>query len=199
MVRSILDGVNLGGAHWAEVHDPTIIKGDHGLEQEVCVAAGYMLVKMHVTDWAKAQREDPVLSAVVDWLEAQKDGLKDTFSRACLKSGGLTDLAELTELHDSPESLYLGSMPKGENDNLLLFTVPKAHWVATLNECHRDAGHQGHDHTLSLLLECFWWLGMTNQMWQSIKTCMHCLQHEGSLPRLLYTLLWPLLPWISYK
>ena len=31
-----------------------------------------MLVKMHITDWAKAQRDDPVLSAVLDWLEAQK-------------------------------------------------------------------------------------------------------------------------------
>ena len=72
MVRLILDGVTLGAAHWAEVHDPTIIEGDHDLEQEVCVAAGCMLVQMHVTDWAEAQREDPVLSAVLDWLEAQK-------------------------------------------------------------------------------------------------------------------------------
>ena len=24
---------------------------------------------------------------------------------------------------------------------------------------------------------------MTSQMWQSIKTCTHCLQHEGSLPK----------------
>ena len=27
---------------------------------------------MHVIDWAEAQREDPVLSAVLDWLEAQR-------------------------------------------------------------------------------------------------------------------------------
>ena len=35
MVRSILDGVTLGAAHWAEVHDSTVIEGDHDLEQEV--------------------------------------------------------------------------------------------------------------------------------------------------------------------
>ena len=74
-------------------------------------------------------------------------------------------------------------MPKGENEDLLLFMVPKAHWVAALNGCHRDAGHQGCDHTLSLLQECFWWPGMTSQMRQSIRTCMHCLQHEGSLSK----------------
>ena len=74
-------------------------------------------------------------------------------------------------------------MPKGKNEDLLLFVVPKAHCVTTLNRCHRDAGHQGCDQTLSLLQECFLWLGMTNQMWQSIKTCMCCLQHDGSLSK----------------
>ena len=74
-------------------------------------------------------------------------------------------------------------MPKGKNENILLFVVPKVHLVATLNGYHRDAGHQGHDHTLSLLQEYLWWLGITNHMGQYIKTCMHCLQHEGGLSK----------------
>ena len=74
-------------------------------------------------------------------------------------------------------------MSKGENEDMLLFAVPKVHQVTALNGCHRDAGHQGHDHALSLLQECFWWPGMTSQMRQSIKTCAHCLQHEGSLSK----------------
>ena len=75
-------------------------------------------------------------------------------------------------------ALYLCSMPKGENEDLLLFIVPKAHRTATLNGCHRDAGHQGCDHILSLLQGCVWWPGMVNQMRQSIKACRHCLQYE---------------------
>ena len=71
-VRLILNGVSLVAVHRAEAHDRTIIKGDHGLEQEVCVTAGCTLVQIHVTDLAEAQREDPVLSVVLDWLEAQK-------------------------------------------------------------------------------------------------------------------------------
>ena len=43
-VRSILNGMILGAAHWAEIHDPAIVKGDYNLEQEVHVAAGCMLV-----------------------------------------------------------------------------------------------------------------------------------------------------------
>ena len=52
-----------------------------------------------------------------------------------------------------------------------------------MNGCHRDAGHQGHDFTLSLLWKCFWWPGIISQMQQSIKCCMYCLQHEGNLPK----------------
>ena len=80
-------------------------------------------------------------------------------------------------------ALYLCSMPKGENEDLLLFMVLKAHWTATLNGCHQDAEHQGHDHTLSLLQECFCWPGMANQMRQCIRTCTCCLQYEGGFPK----------------
>ena len=74
-------------------------------------------------------------------------------------------------------------MPKGENEDLLLFVVLKMHQTATLNRCHQDTGHQGHDRTLSLLQECFWWPGMAKQMRQVIRACKHCLQYEGSTPK----------------
>ena len=72
MVRSILDEITLGAAHWTEIHEATIVEGDHDLEQEVHVNAGCILVQMHVTDWAEAWREDPILSAVLNWLEVHK-------------------------------------------------------------------------------------------------------------------------------
>ena len=79
--------------------------------------------------------------------------------------------------------LYLSSMPKGENEDLLLFAVPKAHWTAALNGCHWDAGHQGCNHTLSLLQEHCLWPGMANQMRQSIRACTCCLQYKGGSPK----------------
>ena len=79
--------------------------------------------------------------------------------------------------------LFLCSTPKRENEDLLLFMVPKLHRTATLNGCHQDTGHQGHDHTLSLLQECFWWPGMAKQIRQTIRTCTHCLQYEGGFPK----------------
>ena len=49
-------------------YDPAVVEGNYGLEKEVHVTTGWVLVEMHVTDWAKTQREDPVLNAVLDWL-----------------------------------------------------------------------------------------------------------------------------------
>ena len=39
-VQSVLDGVTLGTAYWAEGHDPTLVEGDHNIEREVQVTAG---------------------------------------------------------------------------------------------------------------------------------------------------------------
>ena len=150
-VQAVLDGATLGASQRGEGEGPAVIEGDQEKEKEVQVDAGQVLVEMHVTGWATAQKEDPELNAVLQWLKAKKK----------------TDLRTLLGEHASSEkgqiiwrncqnftvlqgTLYLLSMPKGENEDLLLFVVLKAHWTAALNGCHWDAGHQGHDHTLSL-------------------------------------------------
>ena len=69
-MKSIFNGVAFRIVHLAKVHDLAMVEGDQHLEQEVCVTAGHSLVEMHVTDWAKAQREDSVLKTVLDWLKA---------------------------------------------------------------------------------------------------------------------------------
>ena len=69
-MQSFLDGVALGATHRAEGYDPAVVEGDYGTEKEVHVTKGQVLVEMHVTDWAKTQRKDPVLDTVLNWLEA---------------------------------------------------------------------------------------------------------------------------------
>ena len=71
-VQSVLDGATLGAAKRAEGEDPAVVEGDQEKEKEVWVTAGSVLVQMHVTDWAAAQREDPELDAVLHLLEAKK-------------------------------------------------------------------------------------------------------------------------------
>ena len=49
-----------------------MVEGDQEIEKEVPIATGQVLVEMHVTNWAAAQREDPKLDAVLCWLKAKK-------------------------------------------------------------------------------------------------------------------------------
>ena len=139
---------------------------------------------MHVTNWAAAQKEDPKLAAVLQCLESKKKtDLRTLLGEHVLSKEGWMIWRNYQNFTTLQGTLYLQSTPKGENEDLLLFVVPKTHWTAALNGCHRDAGHQGHNHTLSLLQECFWWPGITKQMRQVIKACRHCLQYEGGSPK----------------
>ena len=111
---------------------------------------------MHVTNWAAAQREDTVLDVVLHWLEAKKKIDLRTLlgEHASSEEGQMVcwNHQNVTVLQDA---LYLHSMPKGENEDLLLSIVLKAHWTTTLNGCHWNAGHLGFERTLSLPQEWF--------------------------------------------
>ena len=72
MVRSILDRVAIRAVHQAEVYNPAVVEGGLTLEKEVGVATGHTPIQMHITHWPEVQREDPMLSAVLVWLKAQK-------------------------------------------------------------------------------------------------------------------------------
>ena len=151
-MQSVLDGITLGAMQWAEGDDPAVVKADHNIEKEVCVANGQVLVEMHVTNWATAQRKDPVLDAVLHWLEAKKK----TDLRTLLREHASSEEGQMVwrncqNFTVSQDALYLHSTPKGENEGLLLFVVLKAHWTGALNGCYQGAGHQGHEHTVSLL------------------------------------------------
>ena len=183
-IPSIIDGVTLGVTHHTEGCDPAMVEGDNGLEKEVCVTAGQVSVEMHVTNWAKTQRDDPVLDTVLSWLEAQKKSdLKTLLGEHASSRQGQLIWRNCQNFTIHQKTLYLCSMPKGKNESLLLLIVPRVHRVTALNRFHQDAEHQGCDHTLSLLQEHFWWPGMTSQMWQFIKNLTHCLQHKGGLPK----------------
>ena len=150
----------------------------------MCVATGQVLVEMHVTDWAEAQKEDPELDTVLQWLGSKKKAdLRMLLGECVMGEEGWMVWRNHQNFTSLQGTLYLHSTPKGQDEDLLLLMVPKAHCTATLNRCHQDAGHQGRDRMLSLLQEHFWWPGMAKQMRQVIKTCRRCLQYEGGNPK----------------
>ena len=89
-------------------------------------------------------KRGPELDAVLQWLGSGKKADLRTPLGECIKSEeGWMVWRTRQNFTFLQGTLYLCSTPKGEDEDLLLFVVPKAHWTATLNGCHQDAGHQG--------------------------------------------------------
>ena len=83
---------------------------------------------MQMTDWTAAQREDPVLNAVLNWLEAQKKtDLRTLLGEHAFSKEGQMVWQNHENFMTLQNTLYLCSMSKGENEDLLLFVVLKAH------------------------------------------------------------------------
>ena len=104
------------------------LKITNSWRREVWVTTGQVLVEMHATNWAAAQNEDPELDAALQWLESKKKIDLRTLLRECIMSeeGQMVwrNCQNFTILRGT---LYLCSIPKGKNEDLLLFVVPKAH------------------------------------------------------------------------
>ena len=117
----------MGTSQRAEGENPAVIVSDQQLEKEVLVTTGGPS-GMHVTNWAAAQKEDPELDAVLQWLGSKKKADLRTLLRECImsKEGQMVwrNCQNFTSLQGT---LYLHSTPKGENEDLLLFVVPKTH------------------------------------------------------------------------
>ena len=65
-------------------------------------------------------------------------------------------------------------------EDLWHFIVPKSHRGVALDGCHWEAAYQGQRHSLSLMQECFWWPGMTQDMINKVKNCANCQKYDGT-------------------
>ena len=80
---------------------------------------------MYVTNWTEAQKEDPMLSTVLNWLKAQKKtDLKALLAEHTSSKEGRLMLWNWQNFMIHQGVLYPHSMPKGETKDLLLFVVP---------------------------------------------------------------------------
>ena len=78
--------------------------------------------------------------------------------------------------------LYRQSKQGPIKETILQFVVPQIHRSAALDGCHREAVHQGQHHSLSLMQERFWWLGMAHDLRNHIKKCGRCRKFEAAPP-----------------
>ena len=72
---------------------------------------------------------------------------------------------------------------QGQADKIMFqFVVPQRHRSTTLDGCHREAAHQGQCCSTTLMQECFWWPGMTQNLRNCIKKCGCCRKYDAAPP-----------------
>ena len=161
IVKSILDGVTMGMTERADAQDPVVAKADEDIHKQVqetvaLARAAQTCVDLHVTAWVTTQQEDPIFKIVIKWISNWKvQALKHLLRDNANTEEGKTILKDQKKLMLYQVALYHCHTPSGELE-VLWFIVPMAHWVAAMNGCHWDAGHQGQQQTLCLLHDWFW-------------------------------------------
>ena len=150
---------------------------------EVLEARPARLSTVHVTDWKKAQKEDPVLYQVVKNLKAPREQFKEAL-RPLIEKKSVRDYVKMKDhlvLKDG--LLYLKSYEGKAKEVLFRFVVPKVHRSKALDGCHREAAHQGQKRSLSLLCKRFWWPSMSHELVKRVKMCPRCRKFEAALPK----------------
>ena len=107
-------------------------------------------------DWETAQSKDPVIPHVNKWIQRPR---KDHRKLEEYLVGVASDYerrfyaAQQKEFTLQDNLLYLQVTPTNSQDMAPVFVVPTADQQAAIDGCHRSAGHQGRDRTLSLMKE----------------------------------------------
>ena len=182
-VKTILDKMTVGCSDWAELG---ILAGRRSEEEEQMWVSTTRVPneEMHIIDWLEAQNEDPVIRGAIGWMQSGKEkSLKHHLGSLASTPEGLGFISRQKSLILVNSELYLKCKLKGEAETTLIFIIPKAHRRKAIDGCHQDVGHQGQNRTASLLLEQFWWPGMTWEVKSAVKNCKQCLHHDGDSVR----------------
>ena len=192
-VTELLNCARKGSEPRAEMANIHVIEEGKCVDQEVIVRYT-QIVKQHKNfrnlanqDWVQAQSKDPVIPNVIKWIQWPK---KDHRKLEEYLAGVASDYkkhfyaAWQKEFTLQDNLLYLQVTLTNSQDTAPVFVVLTADRQAAIDSCHRSAGHQGRDRTLSLMKERFWWPGMSQTLLKAVANCGRCIQYEakGQLP-----------------
>ena len=196
-VKALIERAKAGGEGIrTEADDPRLAQEDERLDEEVVLHTKALMARKvvfkNVADghWVRAQKNDPALCHVRGWMTRPREN-RQTLSEYL--TGHVSDADRLAYSHHQKNYvmkrnlLYVRTAAPGTQDQILALVVPANKRQAALDGCHREAGHQGRDRTLSLLRECLWWPGMAVQAVLCVKNCTRCRRFEAreKLPKMV--------------
>ena len=136
--------------------------------------------------WVLAQQNEPAIKLTYQWLKHPKD---DHRTLGEYLQGRLSQLeqrlyaAHQKDFVERRGMLYLRTTPSHSEEDVLAFVVLTHKRRAAIDGCHRFAGHQGRDRTVSLIKERFWWPSMIQDTMNSVRNCARCVQFEASVQK----------------
>ena len=151
-------------------------------QEEMVGARLARLATTNVTDWKKEQKEDPILYQVAKHLRASHETFKAALHKVLDKKAMAAYVKAKEQLLIKNGLLYHKTWQGQAHEIVFQFVVPQRHRSAALDGCHREAAHQGQRHSTTLMQECFWWPGMTQDLRNHIKRCGHCRKYEAAPP-----------------
>ena len=148
------------------VADCLAMQVDASLVDPACVQMGG-----HV-DWKRVQRQDPVLSSVMDLVEA---GVPVTqLRRASLQPEVKRVLRDHSRLMIRDGVLYRRKQNEERVEVFQLY-LPTSYIETVCGMLHNDMGHLGVDRTLALCADRFYWPGFAKDIASWIGQCRRCV------------------------
>ena len=165
-IKELLSHAVRYGVPRAESDDPRVTQEHEKTEGEVIMQARMLAEtkrnyqNLADSQWVVTQRGDKAIPLIMDWLHRRKDDhrtLDQYLKYQVPDAEHHVYAAHQKDFVLKRNLLYLRVTPKRSNEDVLAFVVPGLKRQAAIYGCHRYLGHQGRDHTLSLLRERLWW------------------------------------------
>ena len=131
--------------------------------------------------WWLLNRKITIFKTMIEWISDWKlQDLKHLLGEDMNIGEIMAILWEQKKLMLYQGALYQCHTLGSKLEEIFQFVVFMAHWVAAMNRCHYDAGHQGQQWTLYLLQDPFWWSSMVTLMQRVTSNCRWCIQYKGT-------------------
>ena len=175
------------------LEDIRIVEDELQADEEVILRATQLARQerkfrnLHTESWRQAQLMDPVIPHVIEWRKLpnnNREKLGDFLLGKVLEADRRAYCLREKDFVICDHMLYVQTTPPGSNDTIPVFVMPVNRRQLAIDGCHRNAGHQGRDRTLSLMKERFWWPRMRTALFLVLQNCGRCKQFEakGELP-----------------
>ena len=191
-VRQLLAHISHPAEARAEVADPRLAEEHERNEQEIILQVRQLAdtrQQMKIladSHWVIAQQNEPAIQLTCQWLKRPKDDhrtLGEYLHGRIPQSEQRLYAARQKDFVEKRGMLYLKTTPSHSQEEVLAFVVPTHKRRAAIDGCHRFAGHQGRDRTVSLIKERFWWPSMIQDTMNSVRNCARCVQFEARVQK----------------